>query len=380
MIYFDNAATTFPKPPAVLSESMRCMREYCGNPGRGSHSMAMKSAEAIYRCREKAAAFFSAPGAENVVFTMNTTYALNTAIKSVIHPGDHILISNMEHNSVVRPVYRLSMEKGIQYDTFDLRQTAQEVTAELERKIRPNTRAVVCIHASNICNITAPAAQIGALCRRYGLLFILDGAQSAGVLPVSVMEMSVDVLCVPGHKGLYGPQGCGMMIFGSDRCKKGITLAEGGSGMHSLDPEMPEELPERFEAGTLPTPSITGLYEGLCWADRIGIDRIYAHECGLWRNLYNELQLMKGIRVHDDTPGAILLFSVDGMTCTSVAAALDRQGICVRAGYHCAPEAHKTLGTIQDGAVRVSFGAMNTEKEVQQFCTALRGILAEKKV
>lgn len=378
MIYFDNAATTFPKPPAVIAETARCMREYCGNPGRGAHRMALRAAEAVYRCREAAAELFSAPGAENVAFTLNTTYALNMAIKSVVRPGDHVLISNMEHNAVMRPLYKLAREDGVRFDTFDLRRTPREILSEMSAKVCESTRAVVCVHASNICGITAPVAEIGAFCRARGMCFLLDGAQSAGILPIDMEAMQIDILCVPGHKGLYGPQGCGMMIFGNAEWRAGATLVEGGSGSNSLTRTMPEETPERFEAGTLPTPQIVGLGEGIRFVQRIGTDAIHARECELWRRAADDMRNMRGVRLYDETPGAALLFSADGMTPEELASALDRAGICVRAGFHCAPAAHRTLGTGERGAVRLSFGVMNTESEVRRFCGTLYRILAQK--
>ena len=310
-----------------------------------------------------------------VVFTLNTTHALNTALKSILHPGDHVLSGNMEHNATVRPLTRLE-EKGITVSRFSVRQEPHRLLEEIRSLIRPNTRALVCAHASNIAGITVPAAQIGKLCREKGILFLMDGAQSAGILPIHVEKMDIDILCVPGHKGLYGPQGCGMMLLGAN-CPVGDTLLEGGSGVHSADPYMPAELPEHFEAGTLPVPAIAGLDAGIAFVMQAGIGEIHAHECLLWRKAAQALACMPRIRIADETEGAILLFRMDGMSPSAVADALNKRGICVRAGYHCAPLAHRTLGTDRDGAVRVSFGAMNTEREVAAFADALYRILRE---
>lgn len=374
MIYLDNAATTYPKPPAVVSAVSRCMQEYGGNPGRGSHRLAMLAAECVYACREMAAQFFGVDDPTKVVFTLNTTFALNTAIKSIACPGDHFLIGNMEHNSVLRPIERLARDGVIDYDIFDVRGAPCDVVKRLAKLVRPNTRAVVCAHASNVCNISAPIQPIAEFCHARGIALIVDGAQSAGVLPIDLAQTPVDFLCVPGHKGLYGPQGCGLMIVNEGlRCLQ--TLVEGGSGIHSLDRDMPQELPERFEAGTLPTPAIAGLCEGIRWVTKTGSESIHSHECDLWMRLYSDLSSMNCVRIYDDTPGPILLFNVDSVPPSVIAAELNRAGICVRPGLHCAPLAHQMLNTGKDGAVRVSFGAMNTAKEVKRFADVLYKII-----
>lgn len=371
MIYFDNAATTFPKPLSVLRRTMACMREECGNPGRGSHRMAMRASEVLYSCRERAADFFGASEAERVVFTMNTTHALNLAMKSVLRPGDHVLTGDMEHNSVVRP---LAAMEEVSRDVFCVRATPDRMLAEIGRLVRPNTRAIVCAHVPNTANIALPVERIGRFCRARGIVLILDGAQSAGHLPIDIERMHVDILCVPGHKGLYGTQGCGMMILGK-HAPCGKTLMEGGSGSRSLDTAMPDELPEHFEAGTLPTPAIAGLDAGIGWVQGVGTEAIHALECRLWKRMYADLSAMPGVRIAEDTPGAILMFTVAGHSPSAIAEALDQRGICVRAGYHCAPAGHRALGTEHDGAVRVSFGALNTEREVTAFSDAMWRIL-----
>ena len=374
MIYFDNAATTYPKPPAVVNAVSFCMNEYGGNPGRGSHRLAMLAAECVYNCRVKAADMFGCEDPSNVVFTLNTTYALNSAIKSIARPGDHFLMGNFEHNSVRRPIERLADDGIIAYEVFDVRGTAETVVHRLEKLVRPATRAIVCAHVSNICNAKAPIREIGEFCRRRGIAFIVDAAQSAGILDIDLRRDPVDFLCVPGHKGLYGPQGCGVMVV-SGRFPTLKTLVEGGSGIHSMDPEMPSDLPERFEAGTLPTPAIAGLSEGINFVQKLGARAIHEHECALWKRLFTDLRSMKSVRVYEDTPGAILLFNVDGFSPAQIAAELNRAGICVRAGLHCAPLAHKTLGTGDNGAVRVSFGIMNTAPETERFADALYRII-----
>ncbi len=379
VLYLDNAATTFPKPEAVTEAVARCMRYTCGNPGRGSHRMALAASEEIYACREEAAAFFGAEGAERVIFTMNATYALNTAIKSVVHPGDHVLIGSMEHNSVWRPIAKLAEQRVITYSVFSVRGNVEEILSDIRRKLRQETRVLICAHVPNIVNAAVPVREIGQLCRAVGITFLLDGAQSAGHLPIEMSEMGVDMLCVPGHKGLYGPQGSGMIICGSDRFAFGETLVEGGSGMRSLEPTMPDILPERYEAGTLPTPVIAGLREGIRFVRQIGLPAVRQMEESLWQEAYSRLSEMPNVRLCDGTPGSVLLFNVSGMSAVDVGAALDRRGICVRSGYHCAPMAHCALGTGETGGVRASFGVMNTKRDVLRFTDAVWQIAQDVK-
>ena len=382
MIYFDNAATTFPKPASVYAEVERCIRSYCGNPGRGSHALSRAAAEKIYECREEAASFFGLDAPENVVFTVNTTSALNMAIKGLLHRGDHVLISDIEHNSVLRPVARLAREGQITYDIFPTFSgdvalpKAESICREISRRIRPETRAVICAHASNICSASLPLTEIGTLCRARGLLLIVDGAQSAGILPINMEQMHIDMLCVPGHKGLYGIQGCGMLLIA-----QGITLdtlTEGGNGVHSLDTAMPDIAPERYESGTLPTPAIAGLCSGIRFVRRVGQDAIRAHEERLYRRMRELLTNTQGVKVYaPQFVGSTLLFSVDGMPSDAVGRALDARGFCVRCGFHCSALGHQTLGTPRDGAVRISFGYFNRPVETELFYHALREVQKE---
>lgn len=378
MIYLDNAATTHPKPESVYREVSRCMTDYCGNPGRGGHSMSAAAGRAVYDCRCLVAELFCAPP-ENVVFTLNTTYALNMAIKAIARAGDHILISNMEHNSVLRPV----IATGCDYDVFDAMGPPESVIRSILSLLTPRTRMIVCTHRSNVCPIRLPIKTIGELCRARGLCFIVDTAQSAGVYPVDMRECHIDALCFAGHKSLYGIQGAGGVIFSSrykgEAARKLHTLVEGGSGIASLEEYMPSLLPERLEAGTLPTPAIAGLTAGIRAITEVGITRIREHEISLYRRARERLCNHDRIEVycHDIGYGETLLFNVHGMPSTEVAHKLDREGICVRAGFHCAPLAHKYLGTGDSGAVRVSFGAFNTAEETDIFCDVLNKITKE---
>ncbi len=378
MIYFDNAATSFPKPEAVIRAQERAMRE-CGNPGRGSHRLAMRGAEILYECRSEAALFFGAESPENVVFTWNATAALNMAIKGLVRPGDHILISDLEHNAVLRPVQKLADRGVASYDIFpsfatDPGRTAERICRAAEEKITPRTKLLICTHASNICPAVMPLRELGALCRKHGIKFVADASQSAGHLPISVREMQIDALCLPGHKGLLGPQGSGLLIWGKDVFAD--TLLEGGSGTRSLDRVMPQESPERYEAGTVATPAIAGLLAGIREVRRQGIAAIAERECRLSERLQAELSRLPGVRVAvPHLKGPVLLLTASGIAPDALANTLNERGVCTRAGYHCAGLAHRTLGTPDGGALRVSFGGNNTAGEVFAFVRILSEIL-----
>ncbi len=375
MIYFDNGATTFPKPPRVIEQMKRCMLTYGGNPGRGAHRAAAKAAEKIFECRGMCAKMFGAQDEGRVFFTPNTTYGINAVLKGILKQGDHVLISDLEHNAVFRPVYKLAKEGKIEYDIFPTFITEEDregkMCRAIEGMIRPNTRLLVCLHASNICSAVLPIARIGEICHRHGILFVLDGAQSAGHEHINMKEMFIDALCLPGHKGLYGPQGSGAVVLGEDIVLD--TTVEGGNGIESLNPEMALWTPERYEAGTLATPNIVGLCEGLRFVEERGVEDIKRAERALCERLYDMLGGVGGIEIYEPWDmGSIFLFNVTGVPSEIVAEELDKHGVCVRGGYHCAALAHRTLGTPEGGAVRVSFGAYNTVAEVDAFCRILK--------
>ena len=370
VIYFDNAATTFPKPASVISETSRCMREYCGNPGRGSHPLALAASEKLYECREYAAKMFAAPSSDNVTFTMNTTYALNMAVKSFVPDGGHVLISDLEHNAVLRPLEEMRRRGKITFDVFPTKGDAALTVAGIKQRIRRNTKAVMCTLASNVCSNKVPSKEIGELCKDRGLLFIADGAQAAGHRRVNMTEEGIGVLCLPGHKGLYGPQGIGMMITSSDI--GGKTLIEGGSGTDSKNPFMPEYLPDRYEAGTMNTPAAAGLLAGMRFVSDTGIDNVASFEHELWNRLYSRLSGDRRFVIYGDhAPSSVMLVNKKGRDPSELGRFLSDRGICVRSGLHCAPLAHKTLGTGEGGGVRISFGVFNTVREVDILSDAL---------
>ena len=377
-IYLDNAATTFPKPAEVMRRVEVCLKELGGNPGRGSHGMALAAAEEVYRCRREAAELFGTSHPERGIFTMNATQALNIAIKGLVRPGDHVLCSDMEHNAVWRPLCRLAEAGVIEFDVFDTlpdapMRTEDRILSSITARLTPKTSLIVCAHASNICSATLPLEAIGRLCRRRGIRLIVDASQSAGAYPIDMERMGIDALCMPGHKGLYGPQGCGLLLLG-----EGITpatLMEGGNGVDSLRCGMGESLPERYEPGTLPTPALSGLHAGMAFVRQTGIEAIRAHETALCEQAKAGLMSIPGVTVYaPQHRGGILLFSVNGHASEDVGTYLDSQGICVRPGFHCTALGHRTLGTPSGGAVRASFGYFNTERDVEALVRAMRGM------
>lgn len=368
--YLDCAATSFPKPDTVTEEMCRCMREYCGNPGRGSHAMALRASEVIYSCREAAASLFGSSFPENCILTGNATHALNLAIFGLIPDNSHVLISDMEHNSVLRPVEHLKRERGVSYSIFP---TDGDIIGNIRKRLSPRTSAVICCHSSNIINKTLPAGEIGALCRRAGILFILDASQSAGCADIDMERDNISALCFPGHKGLLGAPGCGMVIF-----TDGISvrpLMFGGSGVNSEEITMPDFLPDRLEAGTMSAPLAAGLLEGIKYVKRRGTENILAHERHLTDILYDRYGRDGRMKIYGERGGPLFLFNVYGKTPQRVGALLNDRGICVRTGLHCAPLAHRTVGTPPGGAVRLSVGALTTERDIMRFIHAMESVM-----
>lgn len=374
MLYLDNAATSFPKPYSVARETARCIAEYCGNPGRGSHMLSELAGEKLYECRELVGKLLGAR-AENVAVTMNTTYALNIAIKSRCKSGSHVLISELEHNSVLRPVAALAKRGDITYDIFSVYDDHEKTLADIRSKLKSETKLIVATHCSNICGMLLPIGDIGRLCRLHGIELIVDAAQSAGIYEIDIDALNADVVCLPAHKGLYGVQGCGFMVT-RNGLGEGETLIEGGSGVNSLEISMPHTFPERYEAGTLPTPAIAGSVAGLRWVMERGISAIASLENELSAMLRAELSRDPDFIVYG-SGGGIVLFNLLGVPASLLGRLLADRGICVRSGYHCAPLAHKKLGVPDGGAVRVSFGAFNSRRDVIAFTNALRLAKAE---
>lgn len=377
ILYFDNAATSFPKPASVISGVNAAIKHSGGNPGRSAHRLSIAAADEVLECREKAASFFGGVS-DNVVFTLNATYALNLALKAVIKKGDHVLISDIEHNSVLRPVAAMASKGIITYDVYEASADREAVLASIRMKMRENTSLICACHHSNICNLLQPIGDIGEFCRKRGVKLLVDASQSAGCFPIDMQKDCIDILCAPGHKGLYGIMGCGFVIFGTqyDFGSETNTVFEGGNGIASKELMMPNFLPERFEAGTLSLPAISALSAGLDFVKNVGIRRIRENDRALFRLAEYELSRLPGVTVHDKTPGPILLLSLRDVPSEALAAELDRYGACVRAGFHCAPLAHSKLGTpSHTGACRISFGAFNTEAETKELCRAFKSII-----
>lgn len=360
MIYLDNSATTYPKPPQVIRAVQQAVRSYGFNPGRGGYRQSLQTARMVYEAREKIAAFFHAPSPEAVIFTPGCTQALNTVIKGVLHHGDHAVISSLEHNAVYRPLYQLKEVGKITFDIADVVIGDDEATlSNFRNAINRHTRLILCTHASNVIGYKLPTERLCALAHSYGILFCLDTAQSAGVFPIDMVNDGYDYVCCPGHKYLYGPMGIGLLLIGNDN--RIAPMIAGGTGSMSAQPEMPDFYPDRLEAGTQNIAGILGLKAGVDFVMSHGIERIYQKENRLIERLYRSLKHYNKLNIigrEDDREGVyapVLAFTVDGTDSESVAVKLSEQfNIAVRGGLHCAPLAHKSLQTLDSGVVRVS--------------------------
>ncbi len=369
MIYLDNAATSYPKPSCVV-RAVTDANLRCGNSGRGGHRLAMNGADVIYSCRKSAAELFNTVP-ERVIITAGATHSLNMAINPLKDSEGAILISNIEHNAVVRPAVATKKEVRV-FDACLNLMGNERVEAILKSidSISDGASAVIMTGASNICGADMPVKEVGEYCKKRGILFIVDAAQAGGVYDIDMVRDNIDILCLPGHKGLYGPMGCGLMLLAEGVLPPPFML--GGSGVNSMSTNMPSLPPERYEAGTLPVCLIAGLNSGIEYVRQIGIENIRSHEEFLAEYLKAELISMKVKVFAPEHKGGIVLFNIYGMSSEDVAGALDAFGICTRAGLHCASLAHKALDS--DGAVRISFGATNTIGEVKALLNALKAI------
>ncbi|MDO4380417.1 MAG: aminotransferase class V-fold PLP-dependent enzyme [Clostridia bacterium] len=383
MIYLDNAATSFPKPPSVVNASANAMRFFGANPGRGGHKLSAKAGETVFECREKLSEMFSCD-VERVIFTLNCTHSLNTAIKGILKKGDHVIISALEHNSVLRPLETLQRRGMITYDVAAVNPNDDEETAKnFERLIRKNTRMILCTYASNVFGTVLPVKKLSSLCKRYGLLFALDCAQSAGIFPVDMKKDGVDIVCAPGHKGLFGPMGTGVLLF-SERVTV-ESLIQGGTGSLSLQKSQPEIYPDSLESGTVNLPGIAGLSAGLDFIKSVGGEKaIHERETYIMNILKEDLGAIKNITVFEKMHGKIfaptLSFFVNGVHSEQTADELDEKNIAVRAGYHCSYLAHNFLKTTRSGTVRVSPGYFTTKEEVKFFAFCLNKIAMSRKI
>lgn len=366
MIYFDNAATTGKKPVEVINAVATALKGYSANPGRGGYKYSAKTAAEVFKVRKKTAEFFGADGPENVVFTLNCTHSINTVLKGVLKRGDHIVVSSLEHNAVMRPLKKI----GIPYTVAEVSLSDDEITVEnFRRAVRPNTKMIFCTGGSNVLGKLLPIEKIGELCKAKKILFGVDAAQTAGVIPIDMKRMNIDYLCIAPHKGLYAPMGLGILI-----CCKGIpdTLIEGGTGTNSLELTQPLELPERLESGTVNVPAIIGLGAGLDFIGKKGVNHLYSEEMKIIKFIYNGLSKNRNIELYTKEPklwhyAPVISFNFRSVPSADTAKLLDEKNFAVRAGYHCAPTAHKQIGTLENGTVRVSVSAFNTMAEAEAF-------------
>ncbi|MBZ4665492.1 MAG: cysteine desulfurase family protein [Mahella sp.] len=380
LIYLDNAATSYPKPECVYEAVLRCMREYGANPGRSGHRMAIEAGQTIYRCRKSLAELFNIPDPIDIVFTYNATDAINLAIKGFIHSGDHIISTSMEHNAVARPLAALSAQ-GVAVSFVPCSGDGTLNAPDIERYIRHNTRLIAMTHASNVTGTIMPINEVGEIAHKHGITFLVDAAQTAGTCDIDVCRMNIDMLAFPGHKGLLGPQGTGGLYI-----KKGVELQplkQGGTGSNSESLIQPEFMPDKFESGTLNTPGIAGLAASVEYILDKGVDAIHRHETDLIKHMLQELRFLDGISIYgpSDSEGrvGIISLNIEGVTDGELSNLLDRDyGIATRAGLHCAPLAHKTIGTIDKGAVRFSVSYFNTRDDIDAAVSALKEIIYMK--
>lgn len=374
MIYLDSAATTLQKPPAVARAVSSAVGRLA-TPGRGGHVPAMRAAETAFLCRQAAAELFQAESPEQVVFTSNATHGLNLAIHSLLKPGDAVVISGYEHNAVTRPLAALGAETAVAAGPLF---RPEAVTAAFERLITPETQAVICCHVSNVFGFIQPVEAVAALCRSRGVPLIIDASQSAGVVSLDMDALGAAFIAMPGHKGLYGPQGTGVLLCGEHIPVRPIM--EGGTGSMSLRQEMPDFLPDRLEAGTHNMPGIAGLLAGVRYVRRRGTGEICRREREMTLVLAEGLRQLPGVQVFAE-PGlgnqtGVLSVTAEGRDCEALAQALAERGTAVRAGLHCAPLAHRTAATLDTGTVRLSLSDFNTPEEVFQVLESFRRILA----
>ena len=381
-IYFDNASTSFPKAEGVAEAVYHYIKDCGCNINRGGYDEAYQAEEIVLRTRQQLTKLFHGPDCRNVVFTRNITESLNVLLKGFLKAGDHVLVSAMEHNAVMRPLSQLT-EQGVSFDRIPCMADGTLDISAMDRLLRENTCAVVMLHASNVCGTLIPVETVGAFCHAHGLRFILDTAQTAGVFPIDMEAMHIDALAFTGHKGLLGPQGIGGFILQPDMVPLVQPLIAGGTGSISHEEQMPSFMPDRFEAGTMNLPGIMGLHAALCWLEQETIDAVRSHELELTERFLSGALDIPCLRVvgRRDISGRAGVVSVvpENADPALVADALGREyGIMVRVGLHCAPNAHKTLGTFPTGTIRFSFGRWNTPQQVDTALSALRELCGRK--
>lgn len=383
MIYFDNAATTYPKPESVRRAAAEAIVRYGGNPGRSGHKMSIAASEAVYSVREKAGKFFGAEP-ENVIFTANCTESLNMAIKGLaeqeLREGRpfHVIISSLEHNSVFRPVHELT-KRGLSYSIAEVSADDTVTVNNFEALIKPHTKAVICTLGSNVTGQLLPYERIGAMCRRRHICFVGDGAQVCGVVPIDMKRDNINILCMPGHKGLYGISGTGLLI--TDGQYPIYHILEGGTGSTSLEAEQTPFLPEELESGTVNTVGIVTVGAGIDFIGKTGAERIHSYETALCDRLINELDGESRVRIYRRERCSylpIVLFNVEGIAPEEAAAYLNDAGFALRGGLHCSGLAHRSIGTLPDGGVRFSPSVFNTPAQTHMLANAVKKLARSK--
>lgn len=375
MIYFDNAATTYPKPEAVKNAMLYSLNKYGSNPGRGGHAMSYETSGKIYETRKIISDFFGIEATENIIFTKNCTESLNIVIKGLAKKGGHFICSSLDHNAVVRPLEALKNYGVCSYDIAKVEEDDFDTVRNFERLIKPQTIAVVCTGASNVFGKMLPIKKIAAMAHSYGKLFILDAAQTAGAVRIDCQNDGIDFLCTAGHKGLYGPMGTGVLILNSN--ERLNTLYEGGTGSYSAVLSQPEKYPDRFESGTVNVPGIIALGEGVRFVSSIGIENIYRNEQKHIISIYEALRGIPQIVLYTNPVSMnerfmpLISFNVQGIHSEDTASRLADDDIAVRAGLHCAPLAHKTYGTTDTGTVRIAPSIFTQEKDVKLLLTSI---------
>ncbi len=375
MIYFDNAATTGHKPMAVGNAIYKTMKNLTANPGRSGHSLSQAAAMTVYKTRLEIADFFGAHGPENVIFTANCTHSINFVLKGIITARDHVIVSDLEHNAVMRPLNTIKAN----YDTAQVSFSDDTQTVENFKKlIKPETKMIFCTAASNVIGKALPLKEIGELCRKKKILFAVDAAQGAGVLPINMKEMNIDFLCIAPHKGLYAPMGLGILI-----AQKPIsyTVIEGGTGTDSINFKQPDVLPEMLESGTINFPAISALNDGINFV-KSKKDCILKYEMNLVNKLYDGLSTIPDIKLYCNPKvsvyAPVLSFNIAGVPSDIVARYLSDNGFALRAGLHCAPTAHKKIGTLEGGTVRFSPSVFNTLREVDLLINTIKNFRKSK--
>ncbi len=377
LIYLDNAASTWPKPPEVKEIMVECLEQYGANPGRGGHQMAMKASKVLFYTRVKLAKLFNVSNPNDIIFTSNATSALNQGIKGWLKSGNHVITTTLEHNSVRRPLEYLRQKDGVEISYVKPREDYSFAMEDFEKEFNPQTSLVIVTHASNLVGTIVPIKELGELCRKYKVPFMVDASQSAGVFPIDVQAMNIQLLAFPGHKGLYGPQGTGGLYI--DPKMDLEPLLHGGTGSHSESLEQPTTRPDRYESGTANTVGIAGLGVGVDFVLKTGVDQIREKEMKLTYKLIEGLEKLEGVQVYGQDKNieraAVVAFSIEGLDASESAYILDQQyGIAVRAGYHCTPLGHETIGTMNQGAIRASFSYFNEMEDVEALILAVQEI------